>query len=312
VYEELRKILFHINIPDIARFEVLNGKIYEVMESVLSRCLMPTDQMIKNLVEIELGYINTNHPDFVGGTNMLLNMVQSNEEPPKIEPIIEERKSDKVPNKEKDKSAAGKQHHHLKETSQGGLHEKDKAGFFSNWLGIGSKRNVAADDYDNKLETLQISTKMSHIDDGKLDSSIRSQKGVFTPYDNPLYIERNSNNQFERTYLAQPPGAIKIHDKMTKREQIEVEMIKRLITSYFNVVKKNICDTVPKTIISFLVNGSKNICERELVANLYREESYEELLAENSYIAKSREECRNTLTLLKNCANILTEIDSKF
>jgi len=23
--------------------------------------------MIKNLVEIELGYINTNHPDFIGG-----------------------------------------------------------------------------------------------------------------------------------------------------------------------------------------------------------------------------------------------------
>jgi len=31
VYEELRKILFHINIPDISRFEVLNSKIYEVI-----------------------------------------------------------------------------------------------------------------------------------------------------------------------------------------------------------------------------------------------------------------------------------------
>jgi dynamin 1-like protein len=30
VYEELRKILFHINIPDISRFEVLNARIYEV------------------------------------------------------------------------------------------------------------------------------------------------------------------------------------------------------------------------------------------------------------------------------------------
>jgi dynamin 1-like protein len=42
---------------------------------------------------------------------------------------------------------------------------------------------------------------------------------------------------------------------MTKREIIEVDMIKRLITSYFNVVKKNINDTVPKTIITFLVDG---------------------------------------------------------
>ena len=42
---------------------------------------------------------------------------------------------------------------------------------------------------------------------------------------------------------------------MTKREGIEVDMTKRLITSYFNVVKKNINDTVPKTIITFLVDG---------------------------------------------------------
>ena len=65
---------------------------------------MPTDQMIKNLVEIELGYINTNHPDFVGGTNMMLNMAKGGEEQPKLEPVIEERKVDKAQNKEKEKS----------------------------------------------------------------------------------------------------------------------------------------------------------------------------------------------------------------
>ena len=32
-------------------------------------------------------------------------------------------------------------------------------------------------------------------------------------------------------------------------------MIKDLIVSYFNLVKKNICDSVPKTIITFLVNN---------------------------------------------------------
>lgn len=27
--------------------------------------------MIKNLIEIELGYINTSHPDFVGGIGLI-------------------------------------------------------------------------------------------------------------------------------------------------------------------------------------------------------------------------------------------------
>ena len=43
----------------------------QVMENVLSKSLTPTDQMIKNLIEIELGYINTSHPDFVGGIGLI-------------------------------------------------------------------------------------------------------------------------------------------------------------------------------------------------------------------------------------------------
>ena len=34
--------------------------------------LKPTDTMIKQLVKIELGYINTNHPDFIRDTQDLL------------------------------------------------------------------------------------------------------------------------------------------------------------------------------------------------------------------------------------------------
>jgi len=42
------------------------------MEDVLQKCLFPTNEMIRHLIEIELGYINTNHPDFVGGTSALI------------------------------------------------------------------------------------------------------------------------------------------------------------------------------------------------------------------------------------------------
>lgn len=52
--------------------------------------------MIKNLIEVELGYINTNHPDFVGGTNMLLGMVKADEERPGIDiQNLEEAKSER-------------------------------------------------------------------------------------------------------------------------------------------------------------------------------------------------------------------------
>ena len=35
------------------------------MEKLLNKSLNKTEEMIRNLIEIELGYINTNHPDFI-------------------------------------------------------------------------------------------------------------------------------------------------------------------------------------------------------------------------------------------------------
>lgn len=46
------------------------------MIQVLDNCLAPTNQMIKNLIAIEDAYINTNHPDFLGGANAMLNIFQ--------------------------------------------------------------------------------------------------------------------------------------------------------------------------------------------------------------------------------------------
>jgi len=45
------------------------------MDKVLNKCLIPTDEMINQLIEIELGFINANHPDFVGGTSVLSQMM---------------------------------------------------------------------------------------------------------------------------------------------------------------------------------------------------------------------------------------------
>jgi dynamin 1-like protein len=44
---------------------------FEVIEVLLHKCLSQTDQMIKNLIEIELGFINTSHPDFVSGMDLI-------------------------------------------------------------------------------------------------------------------------------------------------------------------------------------------------------------------------------------------------
>ena len=40
----------------------------EVVMSLLRRCVGPTQMMVSNIVKIELAYVNTSHPDFIGGS----------------------------------------------------------------------------------------------------------------------------------------------------------------------------------------------------------------------------------------------------
>lgn len=58
------------------------------MENVLDQCLTPTTEMIMNLIEIENALVNTNHPDFVGSADSLLNMFQNESEPPTDDKIF--------------------------------------------------------------------------------------------------------------------------------------------------------------------------------------------------------------------------------
>ena len=74
VYEELRRLVLEIQLPELSRYYKLQSRMHDVMESVLNECLTPTNEMILNLIEIETALINTNHPDFIGSADSLLNL----------------------------------------------------------------------------------------------------------------------------------------------------------------------------------------------------------------------------------------------
>ncbi len=70
-------------------------------------------------------------------------------------------------------------------------------------------------------------------------------------------------------------GGMPEHVNLLNRAPSEAEIagtriIKSLIWSYFNIVRKNVQDSVPKTIMAFLVNHTKNDIQSELVRSLYK------------------------------------------
>ena len=53
--------------PEINRFPELRDRLFEIVSQLLKNCVAPTQKMISNLIQVELAYINTSHPDFIGG-----------------------------------------------------------------------------------------------------------------------------------------------------------------------------------------------------------------------------------------------------
>lgn len=89
----------------------------------------------------------------------------------------------------------------------------------------------------------------------------------------------------------------------------ELKTIKTLIRAYFNIVKRNLIDYVPKTIITMLVNESCDICERELVSRLYRDDKINNLLMRNPSMQSKQKDIEYNLEMLKKCQMILDNFD---
>lgn len=92
----------------------------------------------------------------------------------------------------------------------------------------------------------------------------------------------------------------------SSRDVMETCIIKNLISSYYHVVKKNINDLVPKTIMCFLVNQSKMMAEKEMVSNLYKSNDLDTLLQEDPYVGKKRKNIKDSLLYLKSSLEIIT------
>lgn len=121
--------------------------------------------------------------------------------------------------------------------------------------------------------------------------------------------------------LENVPITITPKGPLTDKEEIETYLIRmlyfclisdhnveNLIQSYFNIVRKNIQDTIPKAIMHLLVNKSKKLIHNRLVEKLYRDEKLEELLSETPEVAARRSATKQMVEMLKKAQEILNEV----
>ncbi|KAK3675601.1 Dynamin-related GTPase protein [Recurvomyces mirabilis] len=95
---------------------------------------------------------------------------------------------------------------------------------------------------------------------------------------------------------------------LTEREALETELIRRLISNYFNIVRESIADQVPKAVMHLLVNFSKDSVQNRLVSKLYKEGLFDELLYEDDAVRDEREKCEKLLNTYREAAKIIGEV----
>ncbi|KAA6391358.1 MAG: putative dynamin family protein [Streblomastix strix] len=95
---------------------------------------------------------------------------------------------------------------------------------------------------------------------------------------------------------------------VSNQDAIKVELVRRLVLLYFAIVRKSIGDSVPKSVMNFLVNKSAKEIQNQLMRNLYKESLFQELMAEDDGITKRRIMCNERRNVLKEAMNILDDV----
>ncbi|KAK9765102.1 vacuolar protein sorting-associated protein 1 [Basidiobolus ranarum] len=112
----------------------------------------------------------------------------------------------------------------------------------------------------------------------------------------------------KQTSMESPPPTLKASGTLSERESMETEVIKLLIQSYFDIVKKTIIDMVPKAIVYNMINRSKEELQKELLTELYKSEVLETLLQESSVVQQHRKECQKMIQALQKAEEIVATV----
>lgn len=292
IYDELIKMSHRCIIHELQRFPVLRKRMDEVIGNFLREGLEPSETMIGHIIEMEMDYINTSHPNFIGGSKA-------------VETAIQQIKSSRIPTsnpRQKDVVDSEKA-----PTSERSL--KSRAILARPVNGIVPEQSVrSAADIEKAANsgptTTGSSWGISSIFGGSENRS-SAKENFNKPFNEPV---QNMDRAFSMIHLSEPPTVLRPSETHSDQEAIEITVTKLLLRSYYDIVRKNIEDSVPKAIMHFLVNHTKRELHNVFIKRLYRDNLFEEMLQEPDEIALKRKRARETLRILQQAFRVLDEL----
>ncbi|KIM49492.1 hypothetical protein M413DRAFT_6513 [Hebeloma cylindrosporum] len=243
VYDELIRILGQLltKVQAFRRYPALRDRFNAVVVNFFKQSMNPTMKLVQDMVAMQACYVNTTHPDFIGGH--------------KATALVTERLNASNP-----QAAAT------------------------------DPKNTRAAVNNNK--DLDVDVKK---EEPSFFGSFFAPKGAATKKKGAAAMEA-------------PPTSIRPQNALNERETMETEVIKLLIHSYFNIVKREMIDMVPKAISLTLVNHSKENLQRELLQELYKPDVLDELLKESDFVVSRRKEVQAMVAALNKAEEIVAGV----
>ncbi|CAN0878952.1 Dynamin-related protein 3A [Linum grandiflorum] len=305
IYDELIKISHRCLANELERFPVLKKRMDEVIVNLLRDGLEPSETMIGHLIEMEMDYINTAHPNFIGGTKAVETAEQQVKSAraavisrPK-DPTTEAVKAPPASERSlKSRSILGRA---VNGGSVNGAVPPDQAinqVADAEKVAPSGKSNLGGSSWG--ISSIFRGSNSSRIPSEKSSTSMSYMEAV--PGSDPL------DKSLSTIHLQEPPEMLRPSESPSEQESIEIVVIKLLLQSYYNIVRKNVEDLVPKTIMHFLVHHAKRDLHNVMIKKLYRENLFEEMLQEPDEISLKRKRTRDTLKVLQQAFRTLEEL----
>jgi dynamin 1-like protein len=287
VHAELLRIAAQCVPPEVGRFPTLQTVLSEAVEDLVNSGASPAEHMIRNLVACELAYINTSHPQFIGGNRAIAEVLGRRGGSGSLS-----GDDDAVP-AHRPKSASN---HHS-------AIPKAHPVVTSSPNGLAAAAKMAARPTRPELfrpEELLIAKDNSSYDDND------AHKGWFSNWfargGGAVDTSGNSGGNTSpsgENVLQRPAPTLKVPKAASDQEGVQVEVTRVLVDSYFDIVRKNLQDAVPKAVMNFLVGATRRSLQQHLIRSLYREDLLGELMAEREDVAVRRQHCQDSLRALR-------------
>ncbi|CAM8923978.1 unnamed protein product [Rhodiola kirilowii] len=299
IYNELLKISHRCMVSELLRFPIMRKRVEEAVGNFLREGLEPSETMIGHIIEMEMDYINTSHPNFIGGSKAIEIATQA---------IKSSRASPASMTTPKQKDGAD----HIDKAPSSEKTIKSRAILPRQVNGIvpeqGLKPVAEIEKFVASGNTSASSWGFSSIFGGAGNSSRNHAADSLTTKSHNNEHIQNLDHSISMIHLREPPSILRPSETRSEQEAIEIAVTKMLLRSYYDIVRKNIEDAVPKAIMHFLVNHAKRELHNVFIRKLYRESLFEEMLQEPEEVAKRRKQTRETLHALQQAFRTLDEL----